>query len=103
MGFRLTHFSDESSVLAGFAAQAVMGHGSLAAYFRSVAPEGEDPALYCACSAFGSCGGEENEQGSGGGNAKEPICGGENAGSLGRGGKYPKNLGYFLMILQKSE
>jgi SAM-dependent methyltransferase len=122
MGFRLTHFSDESSVLAGFAAQAVMGHGSLAAYFRSVTPEGEDPALYCACSAFGSCGGEEDgKPGSGGANAGEPhndvvvkdvtsgggnageSCGGGSAGKPGGGEKYPKNLGYFLMVLQKPE
>ena len=51
-GFVLEHFSDESDALAGFAAQAIMGHGSLEEYFKAVVPEGEDPSAYCPCSAF---------------------------------------------------
>lgn len=53
IGFEIEYFENASDVLADFAAQAVMGHGSLEAYFKSVVPEGEDPAVYCACSAFG--------------------------------------------------
>ncbi|MDR1795872.1 MAG: methyltransferase domain-containing protein [Clostridiales Family XIII bacterium] len=75
LGFEIVHFSDESDVLPGFAAQAILGHGSLEAYFRAVVPEGEDPARYCACGAF---------------------CGGGTGGC-------PKNLGYFLMIAKKRE
>jgi len=41
-------------VLAGFAAQAIMGHGSLEEYFKSVIPEGEDPAAFYPCAAFGA-------------------------------------------------
>ena len=67
-GFVLEHFSDESGVLAGFAAQAIMGHGSLEEYFKAVIPEGEDPAAFYPCAAFNT-----------------------------------KNLGYFLMILNKPE
>jgi len=67
-GFVLEHFSDESGVLAGFAAQAVMGHGLLEEYFKAVVPEGEDPAMFYPCAAFNK-----------------------------------KNLGYFLMILNKPE
>jgi hypothetical protein len=52
MGFELEHFEDESGVLAGFAAQAIMGHGSLEEYFKAVVPVGDDPANYCPCSAF---------------------------------------------------
>jgi len=51
-GFILEHFSDESGVLAGFAAQAIMGHGSLEEYFKAVVPDGEDPSAYCPCAAF---------------------------------------------------
>jgi len=51
-GFVLEHFSDESGSLAGFAAQAIMGHGSLEEYFKAVVPEGEDPSAYCPCAAF---------------------------------------------------
>jgi len=51
-GFGLECFSDESEALAGFAAQAVMGHGSLEEYFKAVVPEGEDPAAFCPCAAF---------------------------------------------------
>ena len=67
-GFKLEHFSDESDLLAGFVAQAIMGHGSLEEYFKAVVPEGEDPSSYYPCSAFNT-----------------------------------KNLGYFLMILTKTE
>jgi len=67
-GFVLEHFSDESGVLAGFAAQAIMGHGSLEEYFKAVVPEGEDPAAFYPCAAFRA-----------------------------------KNLGYFLMILEKPD
>jgi len=77
MGFELEHFEDESGALAGFLAQAIMGHGSLEEYFKAVVPEGEDPAAYCACAAF--C--------PGAGTVK--TC------------NYPKNPGYFLMILKK--
>ncbi|MDR3304931.1 MAG: methyltransferase domain-containing protein [Clostridiales Family XIII bacterium] len=73
IGFELERFEDESGVLAGFAAQAIMGHGSLEAYFKSVVPEGEEPSAYCACAAFGA------------------------------GKSCPKNLGYFSMILRKPE
>ncbi|MCL2111778.1 MAG: methyltransferase domain-containing protein [Clostridiales bacterium] len=52
MGFILEHYEDESPALASFAAEAIMAHGSLEAYFKAVTPEGEDPASYCACSAF---------------------------------------------------
>jgi len=51
-GFVLEHFSDESDALAGFAAQAIMEQGSLEEYFKTVVPEGEDPAAYCPCAAF---------------------------------------------------
>jgi len=51
-GFTLEHFSDESDCLAGFAAQAIMGHGSLDEYFKAVVPEGEDPGAFCPCAAF---------------------------------------------------
>jgi len=51
-GFVLESYSDESGVLAGFAAQAIMGHGSLEEYFKAVVPEGEDPSAYCPCAAF---------------------------------------------------
>jgi len=85
MGFELEYFGDETNALAGFAAQAVMGHGSLEAYFKDVVPEGEDPAAYCACAAF--CGGAENKDG--GVENKDGAC------------AYPKGLGYFLMILRK--
>jgi len=56
-GFEIEHFSDETPALAGFAAQAIMGHGSLAEYFKAVVPEGDDPAAYCAYAAFdgGAC------------------------------------------------
>ncbi|MCL2492458.1 MAG: methyltransferase domain-containing protein [Clostridiales bacterium] len=56
-GFEVEYFSDETAALAGFAAQAIMGHGSLTEYFQAVVPEGEDPAAYCACGAFegGDC------------------------------------------------
>jgi len=52
IGFEIEFFEDESGLLAGFAAQAVMGHGSLEEYFQAVVPEGDDPASYCPCSAF---------------------------------------------------
>jgi len=51
-GFEFEHFSDESETLAGFAAQAIMDHGSLEEYFKAVVPEGEDPAAYYSCAAF---------------------------------------------------
>ena len=73
IGFEIEYFEDQSAVIAGFAAQAVMGHGSLTEYFKAVVPEGEDCSAYCACSAFW-------------GDAE---------------GKPPKDLGYFLMILRK--
>jgi len=53
-GFTLEHFSDESEGLAGFAAQAIMEHGSFEEYFKAVVPEGEDPAAFCPCAAFGA-------------------------------------------------
>ena len=52
IGFEIEYFEDESDVLAGFAAQAIMGHGSLEDYFKAVVPESEDPSAFCACSAF---------------------------------------------------
>ena len=70
-GFELEYFENVSDVLAGFAAQAIMEHGSLAAYFKSVVPAGDAPAAYYACEAFGN------------------------------GADYPKKLGYFFMILKK--
>ena len=81
MGFALEHFEDESGALASFAAQAIMGHGSLEEYFKAIVPDGEDPAAYCACAAF--CGSAASGE-----NAATPC-------------KPPKNLGYFLMILKK--
>jgi len=51
-GFEFLHFYDESDALAGFAAQAIMGHGSLEEYFKAVVPEDEDPSAYCPCAAF---------------------------------------------------
>ena len=73
IGFELELFEDQSPAIAGFAAQAIMGHGSLAEYFKAVVPETENPSAYCACSAFwGDC-----------------------------DGRPPKDIGYFLMILKK--
>ena len=71
VGFEMEYFENVSDVLAEFAAQAIMKHGSLAAYFKSVVPEGENPAAYYACAV------------------------------LEDGAKCPKKLGYFLMILKK--
>jgi len=51
-GFIFEHFSDESDALAGFVAQAVMGHGSLEEYFKAVVPEGEDPSIFYPCAAL---------------------------------------------------
>jgi SAM-dependent methyltransferase len=76
IGFDIEYFEDESDALAGFMAQAIMGHGSLKDYFKAVVPKGEDIAAYYACAAF--C---------------EPAGWKEKA---------AKNLGYFLMILRKS-
>ena len=78
IGFELDYFEDVDGVLAGFAAQAIMGHGSLEEYFRTIVPEGEDPAVYCACAALCNSGLDG-----------EKSC------------AYPKDLGYFLMILKK--
>jgi len=80
-GFELEHFSDESDALASFAAQAIMGHGSLEDYFKAVIPEGENPAAYYSCSAFCSDAGQDGDK---------PL-------------KFPKELGYFLMVLNKPE
>ena len=81
VGFAVEHFEDESHALAGFAAQAIMGHGSLEEYFKAVVPEGEEPSAYCACAAL--CQSPEKKDAA--------SCG------------YPKDLGYFLMILEKHE
>jgi ubiquinone/menaquinone biosynthesis C-methylase UbiE len=67
IGFKLVHFEDVPHALSNFAAQAIMGFGSLEEYFKAQMPEGEDPNAYCSCEAF------QNK----------------------------KNLGYFLMILEK--
>ena len=67
IGFRLVHFEDIPHALSNFAAQAIMGFGSLEEYFKAQVPEGDDPNAYCACEAFNN----------------------------------KKNLGYFLMILEK--
>ena len=67
IGFKLVHFEDIPHALSNFAAQAIMGFGSLDEYFRAQVPEGEDPKAYCLCEAFNN----------------------------------KKNLGYFLMILEK--
>ena len=67
MGFLLVHFEDIPHALSNFAAQAIMGYGTLDDYFKSQVPEGDDPNDYCACEAFVN----------------------------------RKNLGYFLMILEK--
>ena len=72
LGFEMEYFENVSGVLAEFATQAIMEHGSLAAYFKAVVPEGEDPAAYYSCAALGD----------------GAIC--------------PKKLGYFLMILKKA-
>jgi len=52
MGFELEYFENVDGALAGFAAQAVMGHGSLEEYFKAVVPAGEDPAAYYSCAAI---------------------------------------------------
>ena len=70
-GFELEYFENVSDVLKGFAAQAIMEHGSLEEYFKFVIPEGEDPVAYYACAAFGD------------------------------GTNCPKKPGYFLMISRK--
>jgi len=71
MGFEVEHFENVPDVLAEFAARAIMEHGSLSAYFKSVVPEGEDAAAYYACAAMED------------------------------GTKCPKKPGYFFMILRK--
>ena len=67
IGFTLVHFEDIPQALSNFAAQAIMGFGSLEEYFKAQVPEGDNPNDYCACEAF----------------------------------LEKKNLGYFLMILEK--
>jgi ubiquinone/menaquinone biosynthesis C-methylase UbiE len=67
IGFKLVHYEDVPHALSNFAAQAIMGFGSLGEYFKAQVPEGEDPSAYCPCEAF------QNK----------------------------KNIGYFLMILEK--
>jgi ubiquinone/menaquinone biosynthesis C-methylase UbiE len=52
IGFIIEYFEDVEGALAGFAAQAIMGHGSLEEYFRAVVPEGADPSKFCACGAL---------------------------------------------------
>jgi ubiquinone/menaquinone biosynthesis C-methylase UbiE len=71
LGFELEYFENVSETLTEFAAQAIMEHGSLDEYFKSVIPEGEDPASYYPCAAMGD------------------------------GTISPKKLGYFFMILKK--
>jgi len=71
IGFEIEYFENVPDALSEFAARAIMEYGSLAAYFKSVIPEGEDPAAYHACAAFGD------------------------------GTSRPKKPGYFLMILKK--
>jgi hypothetical protein len=107
-GFSVDHFSDESPALAGFAAQAVMGHGSLAEYFKAVVPEGEDPARYCACAAL--CGRQDAAPTDTGdaaptdtGDADEDCRGGILPPDDGGCDKAPKDIGYFLMIATKRE
>ena len=92
VGFEIEHFGDESDALAGFAAQAIMGHGSLEEYFKAVVPEGEDPSAYCACSAFCSPGRGEGTDG------QNAEAGQESGAAC----KCPRDLGYFLMILKKA-
>jgi SAM-dependent methyltransferase len=105
-GFSVDHFSDESPALAGFAAQAVMGHGSLAAYFKAVVPEGEDPARYCACAAL--CGRQDaapTDTGDAGGDCRgglQPPAGDGGAKDGGCDG-VSKEIGYFMMIATKRE
>ena len=53
MGFEIEYFEDIEHALANFAAQAIMGHGSLEEYFKAIVPEGDDPSLYCPCAALG--------------------------------------------------
>jgi len=69
IGFIIEHFEEIPNALSNFAAQAIMGHGSLEEYFKAVVPDGADPASFFPCSALTD----------------------------------PKQLGYFLMILQKPE
>ena len=71
IGFELECFENVSYALTEFAAHAIMEHGSIAEYFKCVIPEGDDPAAYYACAAFGD------------------------------GKKRPKKPGYFLLILKK--
>ena len=52
MGFELEFFEDQEGALKNFAAQAIMGHGSLEEYFKAVVPEGDDPARFCPCAAL---------------------------------------------------
>ena len=106
MGFVLEHFEDESGALASFAAQAIMGHGSLEEYFKAVVPEGDDPAAYCACAAFCAptepCAPAPSAPGETRGGAfsdGKPADIGKNASATPY--KTKKSLGYFLMILEK--
>ena len=71
IGFEIEYFENVPNALSEFAARAIMEYGSLAEYFKSVIPEGDDPAAYHACAACGD------------------------------GTSRPKNPGYFLMILKK--
>jgi ubiquinone/menaquinone biosynthesis C-methylase UbiE len=51
-GFEIEHFEEAENALAGFAAQAIMGHGSLEEYFKAVVPKGANPSAFCACDAL---------------------------------------------------
>ena len=52
MGFVIEYFEDVEHALPNFAAQAIMGHGSLEEYFKAIVPEGDDPSRYCPCAAL---------------------------------------------------
>jgi uncharacterized protein YihD (DUF1040 family) len=58
-GFEKIYEDDMSEELLRWAGQIIFEHGSLAAYFESVTPEGEDMAAYCgafACEGSSACG-----------------------------------------------
>ena len=52
IGFKIEYFEEVENALTNFVAQAIMSHGSLEEYFKSVVPEDDDPSKFCACSAL---------------------------------------------------
>jgi len=52
IGFEIEYFENVENALSNFAAQAIMGHGSLEEYFKAVIPEGSDPSTFFSCSSL---------------------------------------------------